>query len=139
MTKSELMRRAALSDSLHRLGFDADEVDTLRRISNTLHRWHDLECGTDAGVIERDDKTGRPFFVSEWGGRWGMTSRTRRPIADRETGALRRLSALMEKHAPLSAYVQTDPRGRALYILRPGDIPDGFKAESCYSRGVCVY
>lgn len=39
----------------------------------------------------------------------------------------------------LSAYVQGDPRGAALYILRPGDVPEGENAESYYSRGVAVY
>ena len=39
----------------------------------------------------------------------------------------------------LEAYIQTDPRGAALYILRPGDIPEGVRAESCYDRGICVY
>ena len=51
------------------------------------------------------------------------------------------------KHAPaqdgswgsMSAYIQTDPRGAALYIIRPGDVPPGSSVDSCYSRGICVY
>jgi len=39
----------------------------------------------------------------------------------------------------LTTYIQTDPRGAALYILRPGDIEAGDKVESCYTRGVCVF
>mgnify|MGYP001605579533 CR=1 FL=1 len=39
----------------------------------------------------------------------------------------------------LRAYIQGDPRGAALYILRPGDVPQGEKPDSCYSRGLVVY
>lgn len=39
----------------------------------------------------------------------------------------------------LVAYVQTDPRGAALYILDRKDIPEGATLDSCYSRGVAVY
>lgn len=152
MTKTEHARRARLSEVLRSLGFTEEECDTLRRISLTLQRWHELECGTDSGCIERDETTGRPYWVSEWGAQWGTGKRTRRPIADRETGARRRLAAIIaarnEREAdyphrhgggPMTTYIQTDPRGAALYILRPGDIPQGSKAESCYTRGICVY
>ena len=59
-------------------------------------------------------------------------------IPDRETGARKRLDAIMAKHTPLSAYVQTDPRGAALYILRPGDVPVGADPDAYYNRGVCI-
>jgi len=139
MTKAEHTRRAHLAQTLAALGFTSTEAEQLRRISNTLHRWHELECGTDSGCIERDDATGRPYWVSEWGTQWGTGKRTRRPIADRETGALRRLGAILAQHQPLAAYIQTDPRGAPLYILRPGDVPEGSDPASCYSRGICVY
>jgi len=35
--------------------------------------------------------------------------------------------------------VQGDPRGCALYILRPDDIPAGADVASCYTRGIAVY
>jgi hypothetical protein len=41
--------------------------------------------------------------------------------------------------ATVSAYIQPDPRGAALYILRPGDVPVGERADSYYSRGLCVH
>ncbi len=41
--------------------------------------------------------------------------------------------------APLSTFIQSDPRGAALYIIRPGDIPEGSTVDSCYTRGICVY
>ena len=46
---------------------------------------------------------------------------------------------LTRKVSILSPYIQTDPRGAALYILRPGDVPEGQSADACYSRGICVY
>jgi hypothetical protein len=31
------------------------------------------------------------------------------------------------------------PRGAALYILKPGDVPEGEDVSAWYSRGVAVY
>lgn len=146
MNKRERERLTAQENTLISLGFTASEADTLRRISRTLSRWHELECGTDAGCIERDDATGKPRFVSYTGRRW--------PVADRERGALRRLGRIVglrntrvwaasDAHAvyvhAVRPYIQPDPRGAALYILRPGDVPQGVKPESCYTNGICVY
>lgn len=134
-TKQEWMRRHHLQNALTGLGFTESEVQSLRRISNTLRRWFELECGTDSGAIERDE-TGKTIFRHTSGRSWS--------VADRETGALKRLSAILSARnareaVPLSFYIQTDPRGAALYIVRPGDIPEGMRVESCYSRGICVY
>ena len=115
------------------------EAEKLRRISKTLHRWHERECGTDGGCIERDEVTGKAFWLN------AMTGR-RYPIQDRETGARKRLAEIMTQrglrvgggNVELTAYVQTDPRGAALYILRPGDVPEGKDADAYYSRGLCV-
>ena len=131
MTKTEAARRTALENALMTLGFTRDESDALRRISLTLRRWHELECGIDGGCIERDDDTGRPYWRADSGRRW--------PVADREGGAVRRLRKIMEQHPDLGYYIQPDPRGAALYILRPGDVPAGMRVESCYTRGLCVY
>lgn len=149
MTKQEAMRQTHQQNVLMELGFTADEADKLRRISMTLRSWHERECGIDGGCIERenDDGTGRAFWLSSHSGkRW--------PIRDMETGALRRLNAILARRnnvenaigatyqhpaGRLSAYVQGDPRGAALYIIRPGDIPAGATVDSCYSRGIVVY
>ena len=146
-SKRERERLAAQQNTLVNLGFTFDEADRLRRISLTLRRWHELECGIDNGCIERDDDTGRPYWRSETTGRkW--------PVADRETGALRRLGHIIGlrntrvwaasdapavREVAVHPYIQTDPRGAALYILRPGDVPDGKDPASYYSRGVCVW
>jgi len=140
MTRKEATRRTSQIWALNALGFSHDEAEILRRISMTLHRWHERECGVDGGCIERDEATGKAFWLNSMTGR-------RYPIQDRETGARKRLAAILatrnarttgaEWH--LTAYVQTDPRGTALYILRPGDVPEGKDADAYYSRGLCVY
>jgi hypothetical protein len=130
------------------LGFTQSESDKLRRISMTLRRWHELECGIDGGCVERDETTGKAMWRSSYSGKLS-------PIQDRETGAKRRLCAIVDacnkarrthmtgdKMTPedgLRYYIQTDPRGAALYIIRPGDVPEGQTVDSCYSRGICVY
>lgn len=104
----------------------------LRRIAMTLHRWHELESGASNGAVERDEETSKTYWYN------AMTG-DRYPTADRETGALNRLAAIMEHYPTLSYYVQGDPRGAALYILRPGDVPEGGDPSAYYSRGVAAY
>jgi hypothetical protein len=145
MNKREAEHYSHLMDTLASLGFDRDEREALRRISMTLRRWHELECGDGNGCIERDDDTGLTFWSSSH-----VPHRYR--IPDRETGARKRLERIVsarnkrakiaypdKSHTALGYFVQTDPRGAALYILRPGDVPDGQPADSYYNRGVCVY
>lgn len=124
---------------LERAGISPDDALALRRISMTLHRWHELECGDSNEYcsfgIERDEDTGRPYMVV-----CPNSGATRRhAIADRERGALKRLAAIMARYPSLRSYVQGDPRGAALYILRPGDVPEGADVDSYYSRGLAVY
>ena len=117
-----------------------DDALALRRISMTLHRWHELECGNSndwaSWAIERDEETEIPYLVTH---HYSQTKPIRRRIADRETGARKRLAKILESRPGLSAYIQGDPRGAALYILRPGDIPEGAEPMSCYHRGICIY
>jgi hypothetical protein len=160
-TRKEAARLTAQENTLLDLGFTASEAESLRRISMTLRRWHELECGIDSGCIERDEKTGRPYWVN-YHSRYLSANdpRSRRRIADREAGALRRLNVILKNvnaRRPylsrpvrdglpnggemklLQTYIQTDPRGAALYILRPGDVPAVESIDSYYSRGLCVY
>lgn len=149
MTRKEAARLTHQNDTLRALGFTHDEAEALRRISMTLRRWHELECGDDNGHIERDEKTGTPRYFNPHDPRaWHV-------IPDREKGARKRLAAILKARnerprfvnghgfttAPgaFDAYIQTDPRGAALYILRPGDVPAGASADSYYDRGICVY
>ena len=118
------------------IGVEYDDAMTLRRIAMTLHRWHEMECNGDV-ERENDDGTGKQAFLGLSRQRGGSAQyrRVRYAIADRETGALKRLDKLMARYPTLSAYVQGDPRGAALYILRPGDVPEGKEVDSYYSRG----
>ena len=96
--------------------------------------------------MERDEH-GRPFWRS-------AHSDAVQHVADREKGALKRLAAIIaahngrgretgphtiERNPQVTAYIQTDPRGAALYIIRPGDVPQGEDVSRYYNRGVCVY
>ena len=123
----------AMLSRLECAGISHDDALALCSISMTLHRWHVLESGTEYWGIERDEETGAPYCVN---------SRTRRRahrVADREASALKRLATIMARYPWISAYVQGDPRGVALYILRPGDVPKGGDVETYYSRGLAVY
>ncbi len=152
MTKKEAERQTRQADTLRALGFTSTEATALRRISLTLQQWAEHECN---GAIQRDGDygDGAPYRYNIYTGR----KLYRAP--DRERGALKRLGAIVDHrngraeirraeygpepgspHAePLSYYVQGDPRGAALYILRPGDVPEGQDPGAYYTRGICVY
>jgi hypothetical protein len=159
MTRKEAVRQHAQANTLRSLGFTLDEAEALRRISMTLQRWFERECGDSnqwgSWAIERDeDGDGLPYLVHHHyrlDGRPDSTTRTR--IPDRESGARRRLGAIiternsriadttgdMTAQTAMRTYVQTDPRGAALYILRPSDVPEGGDPSAYYTRGICVY
>lgn len=113
-------------------GISADDAWALRRISMTLHRWSEHECN---GAIQRDGERGdgKPFWYNTF------TGRKIGPAPDRERGALKRLEKIMAAYPDLKAYVQGDPRGCSLYIIRPGDVPEGKDADAYYNRGIAVY
>lgn len=124
---------------LERLGITHDDALALRRISMTLHRWYELECGTSEGCIGREEATGMPYWYNAKSRYLGANDwRAYSRIPDREKGALKRLAAIMARYPGLSHHVQTDPRGCALYILRPGDVPEGADLAMYYLRGVPV-
>ncbi len=139
MTRREAIETEAMLTRLQQLGISRADAESLRRISMTLHRWHEMECGTDGGCIERDELTGKTYWLNSMTGR-------RSPINDREAGAKRRLAKIIERFnaskpdgGNLVPYVQGGPRGCALYIVRVADIPGGVDLDSCYSRGVAVF
>lgn len=121
-------------DALCRIGISHDDAIALRRISMTLHRWHEMECGTDRGSIERDEDDDKPY----WRSAYDMKRELQFPVPDRERGAKKRLAKIMARYPTMTAYVQGDPRGASLYILRPGDVPAGEDVSAYYSRGVAV-
>ena len=155
MTRRESARQTRQHDVLVSLGFTTGESDALRRISLTLHRWAEHECN---GIIERDEtRQNRPFWSNPNTGRHYVA-----PVADRQRGAIKRLKTIISSRnqrvitrmnepttlqgcldqvldVSLAYYVQGDPRGAMLYLLRPGDVPDGADVDSYYSRGVAIY
>lgn len=128
-------RIAFVYNRLTSLGFDYAEASQLIRIERTLHRWHEAECGNDCGHIERDEATEKPYLVRQ---NPHSNKAYRIPIPDREKGALKRLSAIMEKHPDLIPYQQGDPRGCALYILNKDQLRQGEDINAVYSRGLAV-
>ena len=126
------LERAHLLAALASHGVSEEDYIALRRAGMTLRAWYTQECN---GTIQRDEATGLPYAWSD-----GDRSPSRRlyKLADRERGAERRIAAVMAKHPTLAVYLQTDPRGAAVYILRPGDVPPGEDPGSYYTRGLCV-
>lgn len=116
--------------TLCRAGFSHDDATALRRISMTLHRWHEHEC---IGDIQRDESNGFAYR------HYGVNMDKRYKTADKETGALKHLSVIMARYPGFTSYVQGYPRGCALYILRHNDVPEGQNTDGYYSRGLAVY
>lgn len=135
MNKREKLNYHRLLTTLTGLGLDYEEIDSLLRCERTLTNWSVKECGDGSDwAIERDgdDGDGKPFMVYH-----GPGNPRRYPIADRETGALKRAAAIAEKHG-LTIYHQGDPRGCALYLIRPGDVPEGQDVGGYYNRGIAI-
>lgn len=117
-----------------RCGLTEQDAVAVRRIALTLHRWFELECGCDNGLIERDEVSGIPYYTrTNHSYLDPHDSRATHRIADRETGARKRLDKIMAKYPQLRAWVQTDPRGGTIYLCKPEDA-----TESLYTRGVFI-
>ena len=124
--------RYEVRDRLYRIGIDFDDAEKLRRIAMQLHNWHEKECGTDHGCIERDETTGKAYWLNS-------TTMKRYPVRDMETGALTRLAEILKKYPHLTPYVQTDPRGASLYLLTAQQHVDGRTIDSYYSNRTAIY
>jgi hypothetical protein len=121
---------------LMNVGFSYLDATELRRISMTLHRWHEKECGDEYGnAIERDEVTGKPYLT--WQAmRTGI--RQRYAIPDKERGALERLAKIMLRYPQFVSYIQGDPRGASLYIVDKSMLGTA-DIDSVYNRGIAVY
>lgn len=129
--KTSQRERYEVISRLEKLGINYEQAQQLRRISLQLHSWFERECGTGDGCIERDEDTGKTYWLNANTGK-------RFPIPDRETGAKNRLTKLMKQFSNLVPYIQGDCRGASLYILRAEDVA-GQNIDSVYTRGVAVY
>lgn len=129
MNRQQAVQWARTCVTLNALGFSPDEVEQLRRIQMTLHRWSEHECNGDVII----DDEGRAYaMLYQSGGQRAYR------IANKYAGAIKRLNKIMEGKQGVQAYVQGDPRGCALYIVRDSDVPPGADIESYYSRGIAV-
>lgn len=167
MNRKEAMRLAHQENTLQSLGFTQSEAESLRRISMTLHRWFEAECNGE--IQRGDDGIARGYrvharYIDPNDPRYWYSVRDRETGAcKRLAGIIKTRNARNAsiKHAAedcpgkpcstacdhvenpegivLSSYIQTDPRSAALYILRPGDVPEGADPSAYYSRGICVY
>ena len=109
-------------------GISRDDIEALRKIEMTLHRWAERECN---GEVETDED-GKAYAAFDSVGSQALATRRRYRVPNREAGALRRLAAIMARYPHLRAYHQTDPRGCALYVYRADRVP----SEGC-SSSVC--
>lgn len=137
--------------ALQSIGVTRDDATALRRISMTLHRWHERECGDSndrySVSLVRGYKGLDGNFVYDDAGlafeelhsHCGSAKPSYRQVPDRERGALKRLGEIMARYPALTPYVQGDPRGCALYVLRPDDVLEGKDISAYYSRGIAVY
>lgn len=121
--------------NLQRLGMGVEDAETLVRASRRLSRFAELECN---GEIQRDEKTGIPYYFSAHSGK--RLGRAR----DTETGALKAVEQVMKGYPGLIAYHQGDPRGAAIYVVKQEDArrwkERGVDLDSVYSTiGTAVY
>jgi ribosomal protein L37E len=93
-------------------------------------------CGDCAPV--RHIGTGKPFRRVQYMGAGGKWIDRKEPCRDMEKAARKRVANVLQGKSGLSAYIQGDPRGCALYILREGDVPEGKEPCAYYSRGIPV-
>lgn len=153
MKIQKMQRKFELFARLQKLGFTSEECFQLYRIEMTLHRWAELECGGgndfSSWSIERDETTGKPSMVIH--PHSGKSYRY--AVADREKGALKRLSKIIGdrntrnwigsgvaiKDSPgfVVPYHQTDCRGAALYLCTREQIGSD-PIDSIYNRGIAV-
>lgn len=103
---------------LFRRGINVSENDAaiLRLAEKTLHRWHEGECGNSDNykswnIEERDDGSAwmniHPYSGKSYSYR----------IPNRAKGARARVAELCKREG-LFFFVQTDPRGCALYVAK---------------------
>ena len=121
-------------------GFTHDETSALLKAERALRKWGELECGTGDGnrsVHIFRDESGKPFYSVQFyaGGQWRERIQPRR---DTEKAALAKVDAIMARKTGFRTYHQTDPRGCALYIIRPGDIEAGENVHALYNRGIAL-
>lgn len=143
-TKVEWEATSHMVAQLVEAGISYDDAWQLRRISMTLQKWFEGECGNsdtcgswaivrghrtrissldENGLLKSHSKfthddDGAPFL--ERIAHQGPPRTIYTPIPDREKGARKRLAKIMAKYPSLETYIQGDPRRpAALQPRRP--------------------
>ncbi len=131
-TESKTLRTLRLAQSLAHFKLSPDDIAKLLRIEKKLHRWHELQCGIEAGHVEEvgGEGSGKWEFVNQHG--------HRSPIRDAGKQAEKALNAFTAENPDLFFDVQTDPRGCALYLLKKSRPGWGARIETVYCRGVAL-
>jgi hypothetical protein len=131
-TESKTLRTLRLAQRLAHFKLSPDDIAKLLRIEKKLRRWHELQCGVEAGHVEE--------VGGEGSGKWEFVNRhgNRSPIRDPGKQADKALNVFTAENPDLFFYVQTDPRGCALYLLKKSDAQSGEKLGSVYCRGVAI-
>jgi hypothetical protein len=137
MTKQEKERITALYHRLNEMGFSFSECETLRKASMALSRWGERECN---GEVERDEETGLTWHYYDVQRQDKVWIRKGFRVPDRETGAKKRITALLKAHNDWDWYYQTDPRGCAVYLIPVKEVKSIAYLESNYSTiGIAIY
>ena len=134
-------------EHLLKLNISWDDAHALRRIAMTLQRVHELECGDSNSYcswsLTRGHKAKDGTFTYDDDGNTYLEVHPHhgevryQKTPDRERGAYKRLSAIMERYPELTHYIQGDPRGCPLYIAKKSDI-EGKDMDIAYNRGIAV-
>jgi hypothetical protein len=140
MKKTKLEKMTGFLNFMSKNGFTHGETFQLLKAERALRKWGELECGTGDGnrsVHVFRDKSGKPFYRVQYfhAGQWRESIQPKR---DTEKAALAKVDAIMARKTGFRAYHQTDPRGCALYIIRPGDIEAGENVHALYNRGIAL-
>lgn len=129
MTKNETLRLAGIA---RRLDMNLEDVMALGRASENLNRWFARECGDSnayqSWAIERDEETDKPFEVVHYSDR---TPTNRYPIRDMEKVHRATVARICAAYG-LHYFIQTDPRGQAVYVSREP------LANNDYTRGIAI-
>lgn len=95
--------------SLNHLGFLTREIEKLKKISNRLHRYHEISCN------------------------YGLTSRQ-----EKTENRLKENAQAIAQDLGYNAYIQGDPRGCALYLI-PQQWTKEYAESHYYPDGMPIY
>lgn len=121
----EIARNVA---DLRLCGLRSEDIAAIRRLAIQLHRWFELECGTNRGLIQQNEETG-VWTYHAWTPRgYDIEGYA---IPDAETRHRKRLARIMSDYPGLAAYVQDDPHGSPIYICQKDDARSDRYTRGC--------